>query len=118
MQRVNSSGEAKIYSVSEITNMIKNLILRYFPRLWVIGEVSNFRVSNAGHCYFDLKDEQAVLKCVLFRELASRQTQIPRDGDQVMAFGKLTVYDREGVYELKVEQVLPAGVGNLHLAFI
>lgn len=118
MQRVNSSGEAKIYSVSEITNMIKNLILRYFPRIWVIGEVSNFRVSNAGHCYFDLKDEQAVLKCVLFRETASCQTQIPRDGDQVMALGKLTVYDREGVYELKVEQVLPAGVGNLHLAFI
>lgn len=118
MQSVKPSGEIKVYTVSEITLIIKDLIIRSFPKLWIKGEVSNLRFSNVGHCYFDLKDQKAILKCVLFREVASRQAEIPKNGDQIMVFGKLTVYDREGVYELNVEQTLPAGVGDLHLAFL
>lgn len=118
MQSIKSSGEIKVYTVSEITSVIKDLIVRSFPKVWVQGEVSNLRFSNSGHCYFDLKDQQAILKCVLFKDAASRQTEIPKNGDQIMVFGKLTVYDREGVYELNVEQILSAGVGNLHLAFL
>ncbi len=118
MQAVNSTGEIKIYTVSQITQKIKDLILSYFPKVWVRGEVSNLRMSNAGHYYFDLKDEGAILRCVLFRETASRQVRIPENGEEIMAFGMLTIYDKEGVYELKVEEIQAAGLGNLYLAFL
>lgn len=85
--------------------------------LWVRGEISNFKWHTSGHIYFTLKDEYAQLKCVMFRTAAGRLRFRPEGGMQVLAFGNITVYDRDGAYQMYVDEMEPAGLGALHMQY-
>lgn len=109
--------QAKIYKVSEITREIKNLLEQSFPTLWVEGEISNYTLHSSGHRYFSLKDENAQIRCVLFRWEGKRLVFEPQDGMKVYALGNLTVYEKSGQYQLSVIRLHPLGIGELELGF-
>ncbi len=107
------------FTVSEINNYIKSM-LDNEPQLrnvQIVGEVSNFKRYPSGHCYFTLKDSGAVLKCVMFRGKAMSMKFEPQNGDTVIAIGRITVYERDGVYQLYTDMLLPQGVGDLMVAY-
>lgn len=83
----------------------------------VKGEVSNYKVYPSGHHYFTLKDDGASLKCVMFRSSASRLKFRPENGAKIIAIGKISVYPRDGAYQLYCSAMTPDGVGDLHAAF-
>jgi exodeoxyribonuclease VII large subunit len=109
--------QAKIYKVSEITRDIKNLLEQSFPTLWVEGEISNYTLHSSGHRYFSLKDENAQIRCVLFRWEGKRLAFEPQDGMKVYALGNLSVYEKSGQYQLSVIRLHPVGIGEMELAF-
>lgn len=109
--------QAKIYKVSEITREIKNLLEQSFPTLWVEGEISNYTLHSSGHRYFSLKDENAQIRCVLFRWEGKRLAFEPQEGMKVYALGNLTVYEKSGQYQLSVIRLHPLGIGELELGF-
>ena len=107
------------FTVTEINNYIKSL-LECEPQLrnvQIVGEVSNFKRYPSGHCYFTLKDSGAVLKCVMFRGKAMSMKFEPQNGDTVLAIGRITVYERDGVYQLYTDMLLQQGVGDLMIAY-
>ena len=114
---LNFGPTKKIFSVSELSQGIKNLLEREYPDLWVTGEVSNFRAAASGHLYFTLKDANAQLRAVCFRNQARYLKFKPQDGISVIARGHLSVYEARGEYQLYVEYLEPAGLGALQLAF-
>jgi len=109
--------QRKIYSVSELSQQIRNLLEKEFPDVWVVGEVSNFRAASSGHLYFTLKDESAQIRAVCFRNQARYLKFRPQDGICVIARGHLSVYETRGEYQLYIEYLEPAGLGALQLAF-
>jgi len=111
------SPTRKIFSVSELSQEIKNLLEKQYPDVWVTGEVSNFRAAGSGHLYFTLKDATAQLRAVCFRNQARYLKFKPQDGISVIARGHLSVYEARGEYQLYVEYLEPAGLGALQLAF-
>jgi exodeoxyribonuclease VII large subunit len=107
------------YTVSQLTGHIRRLIdddpaLR---DVWVEGEVSNFSCATSGHCYFTLKDGGAQIRCVMWRSDANRQRYLPTDGDFVLSHGRVGVYEVRGLYQLYVDQIRLAGVGDLYEQF-
>lgn len=107
------------YTVSELTQRIKNL-LDGDPDLTNInvrGELSNYKIYPSGHHYFTIKDGDATLKAVMFRQAASRLRFQPQNGLKIIAFGRISVYPRDGAYQLYVNELTPDGVGDLHIAF-
>ena len=114
---LNFGPTKKIFSVSELSQGIKNLLEREYPDVWVTGEVSNFRAAASGHLYFTLKDAAAQLRAVCFRNQARYLKFKPQDGISVIARGHLSVYEARGEYQLYVEYLEPAGLGALQLAF-
>lgn len=108
-----------ILTVSELTRLIKSTLdgEEAFRRVYVRGELSNYKVYPSGHHYFTVKDEEATLKAVMFRREASRLRFRPESGMKVVALGRITVYPRDGVYQLYAESLTPDGVGDLHVAF-
>ncbi len=106
-----------IYSVTELTRNIKVIIEQSFKGLWVEGEISNLKLYPSGHTYFDLKDKEAVLKCVLWRWTAQYMKFKLEDGQNIVCFGNISLYEERGQYQLYVEKVEPKGVGALALAF-
>jgi exodeoxyribonuclease VII large subunit len=110
-------SQRKVYSVSELSLELKNLLEKQFPDVWVTGEVSNFREATSGHLYFTLKDAGAQIRAVCFRNQARYLKFKPQDGISVIARGHLSVYEARGEYQLYVEYLEPAGVGALQLAF-
>ncbi len=109
--------EEHIYSVSELTRDIKQILETSLPRLWVEGEISNFKRHSSGHLYFTLKDESAQIRCVMWRFKANGLLFRMEDGMKIVARGDVQVYERGGNYQLIVQQLQPAGVGALQLAF-
>ena len=109
--------ERRIYSISEINAAIRETLERDFADVWVEGEISNFRPAPSGHLYFTLKDAQAQLKCVFFRQDARFLRFKPADGIAVLARGHVSVYEVRGEYQLYVEYLEPLGAGALQLAF-
>lgn len=108
-----------ILKVSEINRYIKGLI-QGDPRLcdlWVSGELSNFKHHRSGHMYFTLKDSTSSLRCVFFRRENVRCIFKPTDGMEVIIHGNISVYEPDGVYQLYVAEMEPAGMGSLFLAF-
>jgi exodeoxyribonuclease VII large subunit len=106
-------------TVSQITCYIKELFDTNFQLqdVWLEGEVSNFSRSSAGHVYFTMKDAAASIQCVMWRSAARRQPSMPRNGDTVLAHGRISVYEAQGRYQFYVEALQPAGVGLLYLEF-
>ncbi|MDH7494147.1 MAG: exodeoxyribonuclease VII large subunit [Candidatus Saccharicenans sp.] len=118
----------RVYTVSELTRLVRLALEAGFPFVWVEGEISNLRQPSSGHYYFTLKDENAQLRAVMFRSNANRiQSELkknslaPRfelkDGMKVICGGRLTVYEKNGEYQLVVEKLEPRGKGALQLAF-
>ncbi len=109
--------EQKVLTVSEITRQIKFSLEQRFPRVWVQGEVSNFKRHTSGHLYFTLKDEGAQISVTMWRSRAESLLFAPEDGMKVIARGTITVYPPRGNYQLDVDQLTPIGIGELQLAF-
>jgi exodeoxyribonuclease VII large subunit len=110
-------SERRVYSVAEITREIKVDLENRFPALWVEGEISNFKRHASGHLYFSLKDAEAQIACVMWRGRNQNLRFQPQDGMKVLAFGDVTVYERQGKYQLDTAVLRPSGVGDLQLAF-
>lgn len=109
----------RILTVSELTRYIKKLVDgdAVLNHLWVRGEISNFKHHYSGHMYFTLKDEGSSLKCVMFRSRNENLRFRPEDGLRAIAGGSVSVYERDGAYQLYVEELQPDGLGALNLAF-
>ncbi|MGI6343864.1 MAG: exodeoxyribonuclease VII large subunit [Bacillota bacterium] len=108
-----------IFSVSQLTSYIKALLDgdEILSSILVQGEISNFRHHSSGHMYFTLKDAGSVLRAVMFRSRAAQLKFLPSNGMDVIVQGSISVYERDGQYQLYVNSMQPAGVGALHLAF-
>lgn len=108
-----------VITVSQLNNYVK----RYFDAnsalasLWIKGEISNFKLHSSGHIYMTLKDSGATLKCVMFSSNVQRLKFRPDNGMKVVAMGRVSVYERDGVYQLYVEQLIPDGMGELYAAY-
>ena len=109
--------ERKVYTVSDLTARIRELLEGEFGEVWVQGEVSNFKAAPSGHVYFTLKDPGAQLRAVLFKSSLRLLKFQPKDGLSVTARGRISVYDPRGEYQLVVDFLEPAGYGALQLAF-
>lgn len=110
-------GGARAESVGEFTRRVKSLLESGIRPGWVRGEVSNLRAQASGHVYFSLKDATAQVSAVLFRGDAARQTVKLRDGQQVVVFGAVSVYEARGQYQLVVRALIEDGVGRLQQEF-
>lgn len=108
-----------VLSVSEINKYIKDIVSRdlVLSNLWVRGEISNFKNHSSGHLYFTVKDEKSLLKCVMFRSQAMALKFLPKDGMKVIIRGYVSIYERDGQYQLYAEEMQPDGMGSLHIAF-
>jgi exodeoxyribonuclease VII large subunit len=104
-------------SVSELNRQVKVLLEEEIPRLWVIGEISNLARPPSGHVYFTLKDESSQIRCAYFRQRQRGPTARLADGDQVLVFGRVSIYEARGDYQLIVEQLEDAGEGELRRRF-
>ena len=115
----NDSANLSTWTVSELTRYIRELFeIDYrLQDVEVSGEISNFTRARSGHLYFTLKDESAQLKCVMWRSAAERLPFRPEDGDAVVAYGRISVYEASGVYQLYADRLEPAGRGDLAQAF-
>jgi len=107
----------RVLSVTEITTTVRRLIEERVGTLWVTGEVSNLRSQSSGHVYFSLKDANAQLSCVCFRDEARATRHLLRDGQKVILHGDMSVYEARGQYQLLVREVELEGVGALQAAF-
>lgn len=110
-------SEDEIYPVSDVNTMAKNLLEGSFLRICVMGEISGFACPSSGHWYFTLKDDKAQLRSAMFKMNNQRSTFKPKEGLQVIAIGRLTLFVPRGEYQLVVEKLVPAGEGALRLAF-
>ena len=113
------SVSPKVYTVSTLNNYIKDMIdsditLR---ELFIVGEISNFKAHSSGHMYMTLKDEKSAIKAVMFKGNASRLKFMPADGMSVIVFGSVSVFQRDGQYQLYIQNMQPDGIGSLTLAF-
>ena len=106
-----------IWSVSDLTVRIRDLLAGEFTDVFVEGEVSNAHAAQSGHLYFTLKDTRAQIRCVCFRTQLARLKFRPEDGLHVTVRGSISVYESRGEYQFYVEHVEPVGLGALQLAF-
>ena len=114
---LNLAPERRIYTVTELTAEVRDLLELEFGDVWVMGEISNARTAPSGHHYFTLKDGEAQLRAVCFRQQARYLKVKPQNGLAVMARGRISVYEARGEYQLYVELLEPQGYGALQLAF-
>lgn len=111
--------EQQILSITQINEYIRNKMDgdSFLNNVAVLGEISNYKVYPSGHHYFTLKDESAALKCVMFKGSAIRLRFRPENGMKVIAMGKISVYPRDGAYQLYCAAMAMDGIGDLHAAF-
>ncbi len=111
--------KSEILSVSDVNNYIKTLLDRdgLLTNLCVRGELSNYKVYPSGHHYFTLKDTDGAMRCVMFKGSAMRLRFRPENGMKVVATGRVTVFPRDGAYQLYCESLSPEGIGDLYVAF-
>jgi exodeoxyribonuclease VII large subunit len=109
---------ATIFTVSEITRVIREILEGRIGEVWVEGEISNYRKQSSGHHYFTLKDDRSQIPCVMFARSYGAQTRIAfSDGMQVQAYGLVSVYEARGQYQLNVQLLQPRGQGVLQAKF-
>jgi len=116
---MNNYTESKIYTVSKINRYIKTLFEGDYnlQSIWILGEISNFKLHSSGHMYFVLKDQESQIKCVMFKGNNLYLRFMPQDGMKVKVMGDIRVYERRGEYQLYVKKIVEAGKGELYLAF-
>ena len=103
-------------TVSELNKYIKNLVDKdeYLNYVYVKGEISNFKHHYTGHMYFTLKDEESLIKCVMFKSSTSTLNFVPKDGMKVLVFGTVAVYEAGGVYQIYCKAMQEDGIGDLY----
>ncbi len=101
------------YNVSELTYLIKNTLENQFPVIRVTGEISTFRPASSGHCYFNLKDSDALISAVMFRQQRIRLNFSPADGMSVTVLGRVSVYPQRGNYQIICEDMEQSGQGDI-----
>ena len=109
--------EKHIFTVSELVFSLKGLVEHKFSDVMVEGEISNFKLYPSGHMYFDLKDESSVLPSAMFKYVNRSLKFVPESGMKVIAKGNLSVYEKQGKYQLLIQDLEPSGKGALYLAF-
>ena len=109
---------SEVLSVSALNRSVRDLLEHRFPLLWVGGEISNFVQARSGHLYFSLKDDQAQVRCVMFRGRGASLDWQPRDGLQVEIRALVSLYEPRGDFQLNVEFMRRAGLGALYEAFL
>jgi exodeoxyribonuclease VII large subunit len=114
---LNWEPERRILTVGQLTGIVREMLGETFGDVWVAGEISGVRLASSGHYYFVLKDQNAQLRAVAFRNAARTLRFKPQDGMAVLARGRIDVYEARGEYQLIVEAIEPQGVGALQLAF-
>ena len=107
----------RFFTISELNQIIKGTLEQELDGLWVVGEVSNFRVPPSGHYYFTLKDDKSQISAVMFRRQGLGLAFAPENGMEVLCFGKVSLYPVRGDLQLYVENMEPRGHGALYLAF-
>lgn len=107
----------KIFTVSELSLAIKNILEPSFYGLSVQGEISNLKIQSSGHIYFTLKDASSQISAVLFRGNTSSLSRLPKDGDEVILKGEISVYTPRGQYQMIVRELSFTGLGELLLKF-
>ena len=110
------------YNAVTVTQLNKYLKDRFdedenLGAILVKGEISNFKNHYTGHLYFTLKDENSLIKCIMFKSYAERLAFKPKDGMKVMVFGAVSVFERDGVYQIYVKSMMEDGMGDLHEQF-
>ena len=110
-------NDRHIYTVSELTANIKNLLEETFPFVWICGEISNLRIPTSGHFYFTLKDKKSQMNAVMFRGQNRNLKFLPENGMNITAMGRVSVYEPRGTYQIILEYIEPEGRGAIQLAF-
>ena len=113
MQNENQNSQIPVFSVSQITSLIKEILETSFRTITIEGEISNWRPSSSGHIYFTLKDNLSQIKAVIFRSAAYKLSFNPKDGDKVRCTGNVTVYAAQGNYQIIISKMEPVGTGNI-----
>src|SRR6266853_1790685 len=108
---------SKVFTVSELTRSIRGTLEAKFDAIWVQGEISNYKQHASGHQYFTLKDQRAQIACVIWRDAMAPLRQPLVDGVQVQVYGRITVYELRGQYQLSVQILQPRGLGLLQAKF-
>lgn len=116
--RVRTGSPSEILTVSALARSVRDLLEHRYPLLWVRGEISNFVLARSGHAYFTLKDEDAQVRCVMFRHRNQHLDWIVKDGEKVEVQALVTLYEPRGDFQLGVETMRRAGVGALFEAFV
>ncbi len=106
-----------IYTVSKLTREIKSLLEETYPFVWVTGEISNYAVPASGHSYFTLKDQQAVINCVIFKNQKRNLKFEPENGLRIIGLARISLYEPRGSYQLIFEHLEPEGAGSMQIAF-
>ena len=113
-----SAARGEILTVSALARSVRDLLEHRYPPLWVTGEISNFVLARSGHAYFSLKDAQAQIRCVMFRNRLQHINWKPRDGAQVEVFALPSFYEARGDFQLNIESMRQAGQGALYERFL
>jgi exodeoxyribonuclease VII large subunit len=116
-ERQGRDGAVPVVRVSELNAAVRKTLEREFPMRWVAGEISTFTKAASGHWYFQLKDERAQIRCVMFRNRNALVDFTPREGLAVEALGVVTLYEARGDFQLGVEALREAGLGALYEAY-
>lgn len=117
MQTLFTRARDAVLSVSELNRAARRALEENFPLLWIAGEVSGFVRHGSGHCYFTLKDREAQVGCVMFRQRAALLGFLPRNGERVEVLAFVTLYEPRGQFQLNVETLRRGGLGALFEAF-
>ena len=118
MEDYSNQSQREILTVSEINQTANDFLNEAFPPLWVVGEISNFReYGTSGHWYFSIKDSESVLSCTMFRLQNNALRFEPKEGDQVILQGKLSIYKKSGRYQMIASKMELAGFGELMRKF-
>jgi len=110
-------SDKKVLTVSELNRLANQVLTEHFPLFWVSGEISNLTRAASGHWYFSLKDNKAQVRCVMFRGRNSYIDWLPKEGDKVEARCHVTLYEARGDFQLTVEFLQRAGLGDLFESF-
>jgi exodeoxyribonuclease VII large subunit len=108
-------NETNIFTVSQLTSLLKEVVEQTFSKIELEGEISNFKVASSGHWYFQLNDNDATISAVMFKNASFRLPFVPKDGDRVIVTGSLSIYAKRGNYQIVCTTMRQSGLGDILL---